>query len=103
MKTFLRTVQLHGPTLVVALRATRRITLLVASLAVVVTACGPVGVVSPPGPEPDTTEHAADPDPATDARDSWLPDVEVTEAETPPEDPPIPAPDCQRTGPMVPC
>jgi hypothetical protein len=86
MRTFERTVDLLGPTIVAALRATRRITLLVASLAVAVTACGPVGVVSPPGPDPDTTDVA-----------------EVTEAETPPEDPPIPAPDCQRTGPMEPC
>jgi hypothetical protein len=107
MKTFLRTVQLHGPTLVVALRATRRITLLVASLAVVVTACGPVGVVSPPGLDPDTTDVAEVTEAETpredpeEVRDSWLPDVGVPNGA--PEDPPIPAPDCQRTGPMVPC
>jgi hypothetical protein len=86
MSTFVRRVDLLGPTLAALLRVTRRVTLLVASLAVAVTACGPVGVVGPPGPGPDETDV-----------------TEVTEVEAPPEDPPIRAPDCERTGPMVPC
>lgn len=101
MRTFERTAASLGPTLATVLRATRRVTLIVASLAVAVTACGPVAVTSPTLPGPDTTEDVADPDPATDARDSWFPDVGGPNGA--PEDPPIRAPDCQRAGPMVPC
>jgi hypothetical protein len=101
MRTFERMADLLGPALSTLLRATRRVTLIVASLAVAVTACGPVGVAGPGLPGADPTEDVADPDPATDARDSWLPDADGPNGA--PEDPPIRAPDCQRAGPMVPC
>jgi hypothetical protein len=60
MRTFERTVGLLGTTLAAVLRATRRLTLLVASLAVAVTACAPVAATGPPLPDPDPTEEVAD-------------------------------------------
>jgi hypothetical protein len=81
MRTFERTVDLLGPTLAAVLRVTRRVTLLVASLAVAVTACAPVAATGPlPGPGP--TEGVADEDLATDEGD----DPSTDEGDDPPTD-----------------
>ncbi len=109
MRTFERAVDLLGPTLAAVLRVTRRVTLLVASLAVAVTACGPVAATGPPLPDPDPTEDVADPDPATDAHDSWRGDVggpdgapeDGYDADSPGEvDRRL---TCDRAAPMAPC
>jgi hypothetical protein len=86
MSTFVRTVDLLGPALTAVWRATRGITLIIASLAVTVAACAPVAATGPALPDPDPIEE-----------------TEGIEEEPPPDLPPIPAPDCERTGPMVPC
>jgi hypothetical protein len=68
MSTFVRTVDLLGPALTAVWRATRGITLIIASLAVTVGACAPVAATGPlPGPGP--TEDVANDDQATDEVD----------------------------------
>ena len=145
MRTFERTVDLLGPTLAAVLRATRRVTLLVASLAVAVTACAPVAATGPPLPGPDPTEGVADDghttdegdDPSADEGDDpstrcfpGMPDAACTPVRDGGDDldarlgdarndpdahpkggaddrstrvPVVPAPDCERAGPMLPC
>jgi hypothetical protein len=133
MRTLERTVGLLGPTLSLLLRATRRVTLIIASLAVAVTACGPVGVASPPGlpGSGDPTEDIADNGPAPEADDDYDPSPNCYPGMPPAACVPggdggdgaqeaqpeggaddnspgrrtVPAPDCGRagTGPMVPC
>jgi hypothetical protein len=132
MRTFVRTVGSLGPTLSEVWGATRRVTLIIASLALTLTACGPVGVAGTPGlpggGEP--TEDIADDGPATEAggdvpSPNCYPGMPPAACAPPgdggdgaegarPEgeaddDSPgrgiVPAPDCGRAGsaPMVPC
>jgi hypothetical protein len=137
MRTFERTVDLLGPALAAVLRVTRRVTLLVASLAVAVTACAPVAATGPPLPDPDPTEGVADDGQATDEGDDpstrcfpGMPDAACTPVRDGGDDldarlgdarndpdaqlkggaddsstrvPVVPAPDCERAGPMLPC
>jgi hypothetical protein len=126
MKTFEPTVGLLGPTLSTLLRAARRVILIIASLALALTACGPVGVAGLPGGDP--TEDIADDGPAPEAGYDYDPtpncypgmppaacatddggdgvQVEPPEGgadDNSPDRPTVPAPDCERAGPMVPC
>ena len=124
MSTIVRTLDLVSPSLATLLRATRRITLLVASLAVAVTACAPVAATSPlPGPAP--IEDEVDTDHASEGMDldtrcfPGMPEAAcVTEGDGADGDlggptsgaddhstrvPVAPAPDCERSGPIVPC
>jgi hypothetical protein len=130
MRTFERTVGLLGPPLCTRLRATRRVTLIIASLALALTACGPVGVASPPLPGDDPTEDIADNGPGAEAGGDYDPtpncypgmppaacategdggdgaqdEPEHGDVDDGPGQRTVPAPDCGRggTGPMVPC
>jgi hypothetical protein len=125
MSTFVRTVDLLGPALTAVWRATRGITLIIASLAVTAAACAPVAATSPlpvPGPAEDVAETDPPPEATEEPTRDCYPGMPPAACATggdggdavPGAQPPksgsddgstrvVPAPDCERARPMIPC